>query len=274
MGLNTLLDAVLYGANFGTSMIPVLSFFGKNIPDSAATPMAVCLSVIPVVTTLTVFLCQQKYKNVLKHEDPTMKLSEDDLQDEEFRQEQLMRMKSQLDNMDPQHKGMLNIPTSTKDPMSLCTRPIVQTSGYQNINQVSAQPVTLESEQEDSEEDNIVDLGGVDNFGVQLDLPLTADDCIIEQGMLDSIEQCRNAEKGISPLYNNGIPFIAKREKLSSRVESMYEMIDIVLDGSTMEQLTNLLNIMMMLGGAAFGWYIGMLMNPARTMSHNYSLVC
>lgn len=50
------------------------------------------------------------------------------------------------------------------------------------------------------------------------------------------------------------------RDMLANRMNRMYQMIDVVIDGSTIEFLTKTLNIAVMFGAGAFGWYLGGIM--------------
>ena len=51
--------------------------------------------------------------------------------------------------------------------------------------------------------------------------------------------------------------YIVNKRVLASRMTSMYEMLDVVIDGFTIDLVTKVLNFSIICGMGAFGWYIG-----------------
>ena len=51
--------------------------------------------------------------------------------------------------------------------------------------------------------------------------------------------------------------FKVNRLKIADRMDQMYEMLDIIIDGSTITMLSNVLKIVIVCGSVACGWYLG-----------------
>lgn len=89
----------------------------------------------------------------------------------------------------------------------------------------------------------------------------------IEDGLLDSIMelQKKNDECALGDLQVKEC-FTIKKKTAARRMTKMYKTLDIVLDGSTIDKLTTILNNAVIIGVIAVGWYLGTLMT-----SYEYS---
>ncbi|KAK8837718.1 hypothetical protein M9Y10_036253 [Tritrichomonas musculus] len=89
----------------------------------------------------------------------------------------------------------------------------------------------------------------------------------IEDGMLDSILELRrkNEEYALDGLQVKEC-FTIKKKTAARRMTKMYKTLDVVLDGSTIDKLTTILNNAVIVGVIAVGWYLGTLMT-----SYQYS---
>lgn len=88
----------------------------------------------------------------------------------------------------------------------------------------------------------------------------------LEEGMLDSILEFRerNAKIEAGQISPDEVPltqcFTIKKKTAARRMTKMYKTLDIVLDGTTIERLTHVLNNAVIVGVIAVGWYLGALM--------------
>ena len=85
--------------------------------------------------------------------------------------------------------------------------------------------------------------------------------------MLDSINELKrkNEECALSELQVKEC-FTIKKKTAARRMTKMYKTLDVVLDGSTIDKLTTVLNNAVIIGVIAVGWYLGTLMT-----SYEYS---
>ena len=97
----------------------------------------------------------------------------------------------------------------------------------------------------------------------------------LEDGMLDSILELKlkGAEKRWEgQIYPDDTPirecFTIKKNSAARRMTKMYKTLDIVLDGSTIDKLTKILNNAMIVGVVAAGWYLGTVMATYKLSSN------
>ena len=99
------------------------------------------------------------------------------------------------------------------------------------------------------------------------------DEYEVRPGELDSvsqsIEKLKKKKNKVEP--EDAATYIVNKRVLANRMTSMYEMLDVVVDGSTIDLLTKVLNVAIVCGMAAFGWYIGIVYSNDDI---NYHLIC
>ncbi|OHT00955.1 hypothetical protein TRFO_32160 [Tritrichomonas foetus] len=89
----------------------------------------------------------------------------------------------------------------------------------------------------------------------------------LEEGMLDSIIEfkLKNYEnRTLEQIAPDELPikecFTIRKKSAARRMTKMYKTLDVVLDGSTIDRLTKILNNAVIIGVIAVGWYLGALM--------------
>ncbi|EAY13534.1 hypothetical protein TVAG_343630 [Trichomonas vaginalis G3] len=104
--------------------------------------------------------------------------------------------------------------------------------------------------------ENLKEMLNIDAFVYQ-NLPEDFD--TITASILSTIEEIDAANADLDnfvPLKKENI-FSVNKHMLARRIQAMYQVMDIILDGNTMEYLFKILNLAVLVGSLIFGWYSG-----------------
>lgn len=78
---------------------------------------------------------------------------------------------------------------------------------------------------------------------------------------IDGFNEMNKTDQTVNPEEGNQIKaFVVKRRTMARRMTKMYATLDSILDGSTIEILTKILNAAVLIGVVACGWYLGALL--------------
>ncbi|OHS95934.1 hypothetical protein TRFO_37926 [Tritrichomonas foetus] len=272
---NNILDGILYLTQILFSLVPVLAVFGITIPDSASVPLSIIITVVPVVSIIFLLFCKRKHVD-FEH-DPTFVQVLDEEEEEALEKKRAKAKRRKRREIHEMKERIQLAKTRTRSKGSFMSSQSQFSSSSSFDPFVIDQNLTTIPEEVSSAEEIEADEEVLDNFLTQLDANeniclIPEDEYEVKPGDLDCMKDCiasRCTKKGynkVEPI--DGGTFIVNKRVLANRMTSMYEMLDIVVDGATIEFLTKALNLGIMLAVAAFGWYFG-----AITLSDDY-LVC
>ena len=294
-GMNYILNLLLYGLNIGFSLIPLLPIFGFTLPNNVILIISIAIIVVPILATIIMLLCKE-YPHITN--DPTY-----------LSKKEIKKIKKEKKKKEGIHERHFNKPRPK--PESLPSIPGFKLYDVDNEHIESAirRPSALERQeanyddyffedpegnqannyQQDDQDDPLSKFGSHRSkralfiWDVKEDAHVpniqTKEVDTIEEGMFDSIETFYHVYNRDVHLNKDGEPVYYRKTrafKISKRViynraKRMYEMIDIILDGATIELLTKTLNAMMLFGGFAFGWFLGALF---ATESKSQNIFC
>lgn len=122
------------------------------------------------------------------------------------------------------------------------------------------------------EEPTIGELWQINDEKITKDEVLSTDDIVLEKFHLESLEELAKTYKPsiVSPLEEPTAPFSVNPHLLASRFSQMLQVLDAVLDGSTIETLTKALNYAVLFGAIAFGWFVGGITESYKSNVRNY----
>ena len=102
------------------------------------------------------------------------------------------------------------------------------------------------------------------------DIIINEDMYKIELGMLDTVEEAmekegiklENDDDEVEPCdaVKQTEAFTINKRTLAMKMQAMYEMLDVIVDGSTIDFLLRTFNGSMLFAALAFGWYVGALL--------------
>jgi hypothetical protein len=261
---NTVFEVILEMINAIFSVIATLTYFGLNIPDSWTVPLSVLLLGVPIVS-LFFIVCVEDEKGTEDDEtDPTFlhKVTAKTVKDDKDLPNIYDADKNDMERLllQPEHK--FNDDLSSLDNSDSHRVPIdpemamkgsssqmaIKDSGSQMAMKGSGSQIGASEKKED---DSVWEYAYCDD-----------EHCIIEFGLLDTIDEClkREDESKISPEEEQPLmAFEVRKTKIAKLMTKMYETLDVVLDGSTIELLTRVLDTVVLIGAAATGWYLGAL---------------
>ena len=115
----------------------------------------------------------------------------------------------------------------------------------------------IEMEDEIENNENIEDLLNFDAYVYQ-NLP---EDFVTlnEKDLLsiDDFEKIPEEDDEKDLLEQNDDTFQVNKHLLSRRFKAMYQVLDVIVDGHTIDLLNKILTVLVLLGAAVFGWYAG-----------------
>ena len=257
---NNLFEIILEVVNFIFSIVAVASYYGFEIPDSWTIPLSVLLLGLPIVS-LFFLLCFDDDKGTKNDEaDPTFyhkKKKNDKKKDKVDIPEVIQNLHNNdmeellLNNHNASESYVHNPPSGgfvygKADP----TTPNISETG----NNISSRTTTVNPGEGEVLESPHWEYADCDE-----------EHCIIEEGLLDTIYEAMEREKDkekIAPEEQTQalIAFEVRRSRIAKLMTKMYKTLDVVLDGSTIELLTRLLDTVVLFGAAATGWYLGALL--------------
>lgn len=234
---NNILETLLEFVNFIFSIVVVISYFGYAIPEVMSLPFTILLLGIPIVSCFFI-VCFDDVRGTKEDEDdPTFirKVVTKNI----ARKSSVKALPKPKDDME-----QLLLPDNEED------------NEYETAGTTDKLNIDVKDDEEEKkkvEEDDQSQWEYAD-----------CDDqhCILEDGMLDTMDEAIQREKDslISP--EESAPLLAfevRKTKCAKLMTKMYETLDVVLDGSTIELLTRILDTVVLFGAAATGWYLGTL---------------
>ena len=274
--VNNLLDSVLYFTQFLFSLNSSLAIFNVHVPLLVSSILSSIIVVVPFIAII--FLLFFRRRNADFENDPTypQKLSKNE---EEFLNQKRRAAKEEYRKNRKEEERENKIEEENENDAFVIDDDdgeLNQNVGIDDINQ----PLLDKNENNDEDIDNKNYKKVVENV---VKLVLLDDDenlCLIPEdeyevrpGELDSvsqsIEKLKKKKNKVEP--EDAATYIVNKRVLANRMTSMYEMLDVVVDGSTIDLLTKVLNVAIVCGMAAFGWYIGIVYSNDDI---NYHLIC
>ena len=282
---NQILNIILYLFNFIYSLLPLISYFGYEIPSKVTLIISLVLVVIPIISMVSMLFCKHDVfmkkdptymdkKKLMKQKRKYRKNKRNHITEKESipKRSTYKTKSSKKRNGQDQDKLLHNTDDSSNS--SLFDSSSFSFSSYSSF-ELSA----------DDNEFNIIDddLENLnDNEAEEYKNRLQKDashppfqtnkEITIHEGYMDSINSryyaLKQYAKNCSTLRDPEIQaenilhptFTISKRLIYNRAVKMYKMIDIILDGSTIEILTKTLNSVMLFGAIAFGWYVGALL--------------
>lgn len=289
---NNLLDSILYFTQFIFSLNTSLAIFNINVPDLAATILSIVIIVVPVISMI--FLLFFKRKSANFEDDPTypQKLTKDEEEELNMkRQKAKDRLKSSQatseDNDDDDEDDVFVLKeddekVTNKRKRKKNSKNKNNINNINNNNNSSADDVNMSFKNSNDmnqpllDQANVDDVNGADvaeQLGSESDCfeleefdenenlcLIPEDEYEVHQFDLLSVNQCvhlmHELKHKVEPEDGENT-YIVNKRVLASRMTSMYEMLDVVIDGFTIDLVTKVLNFSIICGMGAFGWYIG-----------------
>jgi len=290
--VNNILDCMLYLINFLFACIPVVGYYGYNIPEGFAFTLTLFLFFLPFGSLIYILnkinnpigleddptvvkeVCNQENKENKETKTPTKKqkpkkpIKKNTRQEEEplLPSDENSQYSDYSENTKPVPQE--NIPDKLPDPenpSSFENNEVKKPRNRVELPLIDMDPKPDEIKPETEKEDvntplptnRLTKIGDED---ILKDAILVEDGVSIEPGQLNSIHDSMDSLKPnvVNPSEPTAIvPFEVNRKLLARRMEAMYQMLDVVIDGSTIDILTKVLNVVVLFGIAAFGWYVG-----------------
>ena len=250
---NNILDSILYLSQFIYSLLPVISLAGVVIPTTVLTVLTIAISIIPIISIIFLFFC--KKKKVDFENDPTV-IHQLDEEEEAHLELKRRRAKRKL-------KKRIQVVQTLQEEIG---------EASQNAQSNEKKEDNEENDEEQIDFENLLhELDHNENICL-----IPEDKYEVQPGELDSIEQMldrmiqkrlKNRSDSSESLdsENAEATYTVNKRVLANRMTKMYEIIDIVVDGSTIEFLTSILNYGILIGIAALGWYFGALLDHDMT---------
>lgn len=285
--VNNILDCTLYFLNFAFALLPIVSKFGVVIPDMVMYVFSGLLVVIPVLSVV-VFLIRSVAEKPSNEVDPTVVV---ELTEEE-REERARQRAAHMKKIQKMKKDALTAQNPYYTPPAIpedFNQAVMRKPGYPNRRALNTKKYpTMEDDERYCPHEPITDFTPLDAihglaFGQQqqrgpnlLDVNdedlleeanMQQDGVHIEPGDLDTINEALIAiinsldedDEVNFELQDTG--FDINRRVLARWMEKMYNLLDIVIDGSTIETLMSILNVAVMCASAAFGWYLSAILS-------------
>ena len=262
---NNVLEIILFSGNVMFSIVPVFSNFNYRMNDNVFLPLSAALIGIPIISIIVMICCKHpvfdvndpsiSYKERKKQhtwrKEGDKKLSKAEKKEMRRREKEVEAFEKELAGLEDMLDNIerLNIEVQHGHGAGQKVRRCELRKNRGLREKRTNQADTLDAMQgsmtrkEQLYEEIYRDTGGIEGENVR-----------IEEGYMDSIDHLWAAERGIrkkTPFFNVG------KHRLMVRVTKMYRIIDLVVDGATIELLTTSLSIAMLIGAVAFGWYIG-----------------
>ncbi|OHS95880.1 hypothetical protein TRFO_10291 [Tritrichomonas foetus] len=252
---NQVLNIILYVLNFLFSLFPMATYFNFVIPTDITLYVSLALVIIPILSIISLLFCSH---DVFMKNDPTY-LSKKKIK-------KLKKAKGKLSSSGKKHsshgKKHKKSKRESSDEIPDPEKPFLLGENFGFEDDDALQYLTHEEMREIQKElkkDALVPDIQERKF------------VKIDEGYMDSIWWRYNSLQNrvrkstsegarIDQFFEHTKSFRISKRLIYNRCVKMYKMIDIILDGSTIELLTKTLNGVMLIGACAFGWYIGALL--------------
>lgn len=260
---NNVLDSILYFTQSIFALFSFIQYFDFQIPPLITQVLSIITLVVPFISILCLFFCKTKAAQF--DDDPTYPQKLTPEMEEELERKREKARKKKRKHRRHHHREeaqrLADSRASTTDSFAVSSDNLLQTGPATDD---PNQPL-LENGDENVGEQQIVLDDLDDNEFIAL---IIEDECLLGPNDMDTVEQCiqKRRFKRKSKKKNGDVEpedqeeeetRIINKRTLAKRCEKMYEMLDIVVDGSTIDFLTSILNIAIMFAMAALGWYVG-----------------
>ena len=270
---NNILDIMLYTGNCIFAVIPVFAKYGYQMNSNVFLPLSIILVVIPVISLIVMICCKHRVYDI---NDPTMSEKERKKQKtkkgKETKEQKEERKKRQRKLSRHQRKTSID---DIEDDMDELDVDVHRRASSPRRRSSMSPKKSARGKSPSRKEREIADMEAAMNLTtrrrahfIQEMKREVGDDMgemvTIEDGYMDTIEYARACERlnlNKSPGFRVGQMLIMKR------ATHMYRTLDVVIDGSTIELLTETLKWAMLFASVAFGWYIGGLRGTLRIRS-------
>jgi hypothetical protein len=224
---NNTLNVLLYACNFLFSFVPVCAFYNVELPQAYYLPLAIALAAIPVISLLVLLFCKH---SVFDADDPTIDPN----------------AKEKI-GVKERRKSEVKLTRETKDDSDGLDLPDIP-AGVGGTKRGERAP-RLTRQQSENALRGLLPGATYDPNTPGIDRPVPA-------GFMESIQEFEHVERKPTERCHVG-PFTIGENKIRSIATQMYAVLDIVIDGMTIDSLATALYAAMMLGSLGFGWYIG-----------------
>jgi hypothetical protein len=253
------LDFLCFALNFVYALFPIFEHMGVGVSTDLMSFLTIGIAVIPFLF-LIVFLCWKKPGFV--EGDPTIlpELEQDEM---ERRLKIIAQKKKEKATLQKEYNRLKTQEKGVK--MALNS---VHSKRRGNAYKETADSNADYESQLEELQAKMDEIRSHDLFDIEDDeWPYIFREDYVEvtplsiSSIMDAKIAAQQQRKGeSSPLLENDHPFVVNRRKLARIMDQMFQMLDLVLDGSTIETIVGALNGAMLLGGVAFGWFVGALM--------------
>lgn len=309
-GFNNFLDSVLFFVNAVFSTFPLVALFGVYIPNAWSLPITIVLFIIPVLSIIFLLFFKKK-TGLFAENDPTLpvEFTEEEMEKREKKRIQLLKKRERQKKAKraaragkakakggkagkknekaktgkggkkgkkKHQKKNTTSDSGNKEVTSDGADPFVIIEGNNNVNPYATVETPLLTQDLNATIEPPRRVVPTKPYLDNKDRVVFPEDNVdIEPGMLDNIQDSLYSYR--KKYYVNPdevvqtVAFTTNKIRLSEKMKKMYELLDIVIDGSTIELLTKILNYAVMAAGVAFGWYIGALLSHDFT---NTTLKC
>jgi hypothetical protein len=246
-----ILDCLCFALNALYGTIPVLALANLQFPQTVMVPLTIAMAVLPFIVVVVVLCCS---KPPFLEDDPTI-LPALDGDEAEARQAQIEEKKQERGSVERQLIMRQNRLKELKRRLERA-KSREHKVGHGTVD-LELQIGEIEDEITRIEANPLLAIGEDDWPYI-----FEQDNITVNVSSLSSILDCRIAEaaerKGeSSPLLEEDREVSVNRRLLARKMEQMYQMLDLVLDGSTIETIVGAVNAAMWLGAIALGWFIG-----------------
>jgi hypothetical protein len=246
------LDCLCFSLNFLYSLIPIVERAGVDFSIDFMSYLTIAIAAIPFLF-LVVFLCWKKPAFV--EGDPTVRT---ELTDDEVerrvkiigqKQAEKKRLEAEYEKLRAREKTLKRAKNSNRRSGNAYGDGAEQNYGHQLAEVQNRMDAIRKHDGNEwpyifPEDDVEVSRSSI---------------CSIHDARVAAIAETIGGEK--SPLLvADDEPITVNRRRLAEVMDQMYAMLDLVLDGSTIETILGALNGAMLLGALAFGWFAGALM--------------
>lgn len=311
---NTILDIALYAGNTLFTAVPIIAYFGYDLPAWVVAVICILIFSLPTITVVVVCKCVTTEDRVA---DPTVirrvrrqeevvtdnsgtvegadhkravdsvaRDMDEPLLDDEFvlaESECVQENTGALANY--QHdfgNGYAEKSNSgDKQEKKGCGNEFLKDRDEVFDPRVEFQELDASRELDEPRTGARDDIILLEEFNATNDVTGVGDELIIDTGMLDStIDSIKKLEADdeylrIHPLDDaSNVPFIVSQRKLAHRITTMYEVLTAVIDGWTVELIFNVLNVMVIGSAACVGWYVGGLWSTWEDPEYHRNIVC
>lgn len=278
--MNNILDICLYFFNFLFTAVPLLYHYGVKVPIWTFYTLCGLALAIPIIIFLILLIVFRHKKSHIDNFDPTIvrKLTKKQLADRNKRIQQ-GEVKSVQGFYIP-HKLSVSVTSkkvSNEEELDDLNNNNIDGFYVGKDDELSRSNEQIEiieegkagepvngGELEIAEEDvinlhELKNLNDILNFDAFVYQNLPEDFDTITASILSSIDEAEAEIDNYEPMKKEKV-FSVNKHMLARRIQAMYQIMDIILDGNTMSYIFEILNLAVLVGSLVFGWYTGSVM--------------